>query len=456
MKKQTVVIIWAAALLLLVVSCFGIYYFYDAVNTRGNSNKNIEVFTCLPDSITEYSVADKNGEYTLEKIGDEWRVDDKSVNNLNAEKVKKLMHSASGIKAVGTVGKKELSKFDTADKRRLEIKVASGTDDEDIEIEFLGASGGLCAFRIEDDRKTYLMYESMRDILTPSLNSLRVTEVFEGLAQSETFPDYYKYTDYDGAVVEVRTKTAAELAKSKNNRYIMEKPYKKEVSDEAFEQQIAVKIPALQAADFIKAPQNMEEIGLDEKSRAELNFKWDGKTQTLYLGSNNGGMVYANKKGTDAVFTINSSLLEFIQIDPFFILEDSVLKTDTDSIQSVIVKANGEVYNITSTNRKGENPQFYVNGKAASEDVFEKVIDKLDDIKFLSELTSVPKDTKDIVVTVNYNNTAGSQTITLSRLADKNYAAFIDGKAEFAVNGKAADELLEELKNAVKNPMKTD
>ena len=39
---------------------------------------------------------------------------------------------------------------------------------------------------------------------------------------------------------------------------------------------------------------------------------------------------------------------------------------------------------------------------------------------------------------------------------DKEYAAFTDGKAEFAVNKKSVEELLLELDKISKNPIKTD
>lgn len=456
MKKQTVVIIWAAALLLLVVSCFGIFYFYNEPDSIGKTNKNIEVFGCTPESIVKYSVSDKNGEYSIKKISNDWCTDDNNVTNLNIEKINQLIYSASNIKAVGTISKRKLAEFDTSDAKKLEIDIENETDTENIEIRFLGTRQGFCAFKVEDAPQIYIMYQSTCDILTPSLNSLRVSEVFKELAQKDSFPEYFSYIDYDRTGFEVRTKTADELAKSKKNRYIMEKPYKREVDDELFEQQIAVKIPMLQATAFIKEPESLEGLGLDENSRAEFTFIWDGISETLYLGKNNGGLIYAKKKGTDGIFTINSLGLEFLNIDPFYILENSVFKINTDGIQSVIVKAQGEDYNITVADLNTEAPRFYVNGKAASENVFNEVLNKLDNVNFIGELITIPPNTADIVVTINCNNTAESQTISLAKQSDKNYAAFIDGKAEFSVNGEAVAELLEKLKEASNNPMKVE
>lgn len=455
MKKQTVVIIWAAVLLLLIVSCFGIYYFYNEISIIGKTNKDIEIFNCSPEEITEYSVLDKTGEYTLERTKDGWRVEDRNVNNLNDDAINKMIHLASDIRALGTINKKTLQSFDTSDVKRLEISTNRRFDDE-IEIQFLGVSNGLCAFKVEDDHKIYVMYQSTFDILTPALDALRISEVFDVLTEKESMPEYFQYTNYDGSELVVRRKTATELSQSKNNGYLMEKPFKREVNDDAFEQAITVKIPAIQATTFVKEPESLEKFGLDDESRAILNFRWNGREETLYLGKNEGGLVYAKKKDKNAIFTINSSQLEFLQTDPFYILESGILKTDTDSIQSVIVKTGKEVYNISSTGRKGENPLFYVNGNAASEDVFENIVEKIKDIKLIGELSTVPQNTEEIVVVINYNNAAGSQKISLASLPDKNYAAFIAGRAEFSVDGNAVRELLEQIRKASSNPTKVE
>ncbi|MBE7031876.1 MAG: DUF4340 domain-containing protein [Ruminococcaceae bacterium] len=455
MKKHTVVMIWAAALLLIVVSCFVIYYFYNELSAIGKTNKNIEVFNCAPEDIIEYSVSDKTGDYTLECTADGWRVEDGNINNLNDDAIVKMIHSASDIRAVGTINKKSLQSFDTANAQKLEI-TTNRTFKDEIEIRFLGILDGLCAFKVEDDRRIYVMYQSTFDILTPALDSLRISEVFEGLSEKAGMPEYLKYTDYDGTELVVRRKTAAELSQSKNNGYIMEKPFKREVNDDAYEQNITVKIPALQATAFVKETESLEGFSLDEDSRATLNFRWDGKEETLYLGENNSGLVYAKKKDKNGVFMITSSQLEFLQIDPFYLLESGILKTDTDSIQSVIVKTKDEVYNISSIGRKGGTPLFYVNGNAASEDVFEDVVEKIKDVKFIGELSAVPQNTEDIVVVINYNNAAGSQKISLASLPDKNYAAFIAGQAEFSVDGNAVRELLEQIKKASNNPTKVE
>ena len=82
--------------------------------------------------------------------------------------------------------------------------------------------------------------------------------------------------------------------------------------------------------------------------------------------------------------------------------------------------------------------------------------EKLGDIEILSELQAVPENTQEIVVNVYFNNQAGIETISLVTLNSKEYAAFINGTAEFAVDKKTVDALIEELRALAKNPLRTN
>ncbi len=454
MKKQTVVLIWAAALLLIVAGCFGTYYIWNGSVQGYTKMKSYVAFNCVSTDIEEYTVADNMSSYTIEKKNSGWQLDDDLKVKLDQDAVGKMIASVSNITATGTVKRKEFEKLYTKEEKVIELELSN---DKDVEIRFLGAYNNLCAFKVSGDDRIYVMNSSMSDILAPKLDALRITAVFPKLSKVETLPDYYRYTDYDGSTIEIRTKTASELSKGKNNRYVMEKPYKGEVDDEIFEQQIALKIPAIEVAGFVDNPaKSIEAYALDEKSRAELSFGWGEYDETLYLGRTENGAVFAVKKNSNDVFTVNTSMLEFLKFDPFYILDGGILKTKMNNIKSIEVFVDDMIYTISSENRNGDTPEFYICGKTATREVFEDIIEELEDIKFLSELNEAPKNTEDISIRVNYDNGAGSQNISLVGLNNKNYAAFIDGKAEFEVDGETVDDLIEEVVEAYRNPMKKD
>lgn len=451
MKKQTVVLIWASALLLLVVTCC-IAFIAGSVGGFTKSG-TYQAFVCSSAKIEGYSVYDKTSGYTIEKEDGIWRVEGDRRAELDQLAIEKMAGAASNITAIGTLSRKDLEKFDLTDVRTISLEVDDG---DDVDIRFLGTLDGKCAFRVSGDRTTYVMYEASRDILTPALDALRITRVFPQLADTGTMPDYYQYTDYDGSVTQVRLKTSSELAIGKNNKYMMERPYRREVDDDSFEQQIAVKIPAIKAQSFVNNPEADKTVyGLDKASRAELSFNWDKKRETLYLGKSENGAVFAMKEGNAEVFLINSSLLEFLQIEPFFILDGGILKANAEKILEVKISKDDMLCNITSQKNNEEPRKYFINGKAASSFVFDEIIEELGDISFRSEIDKAPSNTKDIQITVLYDG-MGTQDISLVKTSEKAYAVFLNGKAEFEVASDDVEDLMEELKEAINNPAKMD
>jgi len=452
MKKQTVVMIWIIALLLLVVGCFGIYGYVNYQNTK--KPQNIELFSCMPSDIVKYAVDNGDDSYALVKTDDVWQVEGNEVAVLDQKSVQDIVNSASLVNSQGILKKKEFKEFDVSALQSITITLVDGTE---FKVRFVGTKGETCAVRINDEEELYSVRKSMRDILVASLDKLRAALVFEELIKTDEVLNYYSFTDYDKTKTVVRTKTAAEISNSKSNRYVMEIPYRKAVDDEKFEQQIVVRIPSIAAVSYVDdSPQDMTEYGLDEKSRAVLEFRWGDRTEKLYLGTETGGKVYAVREGKEGIFVINASQLEFLNTEPFYILESGILSSDIENIRSIVVKTADKVYEVTSSQRNNSNSRFFVNGKVASQAAFDSVIKLVGGLEIISEVSGSPENKSEITVYVYYDNGAAGQTIRMTAVNDKSYAAFINGKAEFAVSRKTVDALLEELNDISKNPMKTD
>ena len=452
MKKQTVVMIWIIALLLLVVGCFGIYGYINYQNSK--KPQNIELFSCKPSDIVKYSVKGGNESYTLVKTEGAWHVEGNEVAVLDQKSVQDIVNSASLINSQGILKKRDLKTFEITEGQTVILTLA---DESEFKISFEGHKGETCAVRINDKEELYSVRKSMRDILVANLDKLRAALVFEELLKTDDVLTYYSFTDYDKTKTIVRTKTASEISNSKLNRYIMESPYHKDVDDEKFEQQIVVRIPAIAAVSYVDdLPEDMAEYGLDEKSRAVLEFKWGDSKETLYLGSEEAGKVHAVKKGKEGIFVLNASQLEFLNTEPFYILESGILSSDVENIRSIVVKTADKVYEVTSSQRNNPNSRFFVNGKVASRAAFDSVIKLVGGLEIISEVSGSPENKNEIAVSVYYDNGAAGQTIMLTAVNDISYAAFINGKAEFVINRKTVDALLDELNNISKNPMKTD
>ena len=152
---------------------------------------------------------------------------------------------------------------------------------------------------------------------------------------------------------------------------------------------------------------------------------------------------------------IDAALLEFLQLEPFFVLDSGILKNAKEKVAGVTVEKGDMVYNITSSKINNDLRQYFLNGKAASSYVFAEILEALSDMSFKNEIDKEPSNTRDIQITVYYEN-GESQNITLVKTNEKAYAVFLNGKAEFEVYSDDVNELLEELKEASLNPMKMD
>ncbi len=451
MKKQTVAILVIVALL-LAGGCFGIYSYIQ--NQKNEEIKNTPIFSCKASEIVEYGVKSGKEDYLLIKEGTDWYVKDNDVAVLNSEKVQETVNSASMIMTLGLLRERELKEFSVTDVKELSIALSDGTS---CNIKFVGEKAEVCAAKINDSEEIYAIRTSVRDILIAPLSKFRASVIFDGLVSTDVPLEYYSFKDFDKTETVIRTKISSEISNSRKNRYIMEKPYRKDVDDEAFEQLILVKIPRIAAEKYEdETPEDKKVYGLDEKSRAQLHFKWGDFDETLYLGKTEGGLVYAERLGKDGIFMINSSQLEFLYTEPFYLLESGVLRSDFENISGLTVRTKDKEYKIESHNRKENNKEFFVNGKTASEAAFYAVAEIVGGIKINSEIAQNVKDSGDVVITVYFDNGLGSQKISLSDINDKEYAAFTDGKAEFAVDKKSVEELLLELDKISKNPIKTD
>lgn len=452
MKKQTVVMIFITALLLLVVGCFGIYGIINHQNSK--KNQNVELFRCMPSDIIRYSVDNADNSYTLIKNDGVWEVEGNEVAVLDQKSVQDVVNSASLINAHGVLNENELKALDGASTQTVTLTL---TDGNEFKVTFAGQIGESSAIRINNDKEAYKVNKSMRDILAAGLDKFRAPRIFDRLIKTDEALTYYSFTDYDKTKTVVRTKTSSEISNSKLNQYIMESPYKKDVDDEKFEQQIVVRIPLLAAVSYVDdAPADMAKYGLDKESRAVLDFTWGDTDETLYLGKTEGGLVYAARRDQDGIFALSTSQLEFLHTEPFYILKTGILNSDVENVSSITVKTADTTYELKSSQRSSANGQFFVNGLDASRLAFESVLKLVNGLEIVSEVSGEPENKGEIVVTIYYDNGTPKQIISLTGLNDLSYVAFINGKAEFDVSRSTVNALLDELSNISKNPMKID
>ncbi len=442
MKKQTKIIIGSVAIILLVVACIlGFKIGFD----NKNKNSTPTVFECLPSDILSYSVDNGKGEYyKLVKGNDGWRVEDNETAVIDNEKAEELIRCASKITATGIVKNPDL----TGAEKTVQTVEIGLPDGERVEIKFFGESVDMCMFRMSGDKTVYSMYMSVRDILTESLDTLRILDVFADFDDEKNMPETYYFTDYDKSKISLRLKTGYESSRDDKNRFMMTEPYQRSVDDEKFVQQIVVRIPEItRAGRFVNDnPESPEQYGLDEKSRAVLTLGREGVSSTLYLGKNENGVVYAQLKGQNGVFSIKSSQLDFLGIEPFYLIDSRLFERSFEKINKISVSTGGEKYNL-NRNKLGDGSEWFsLNGKNTSKEFFEEVTSLINEIEVVSELITVPDNTKDITLSIQVDRTGEWFEATFVPSGEKEYAVFIKGTARFAVNRQKIDEIIERMK----------
>ncbi len=449
MKKQTLVMIWSSVILLIVVACIGVYI---KENINEDIRKNgIEIVDCATADIESYEVLERGEGYVLQNSGEEWQLKGNSVAVLDEAQMSNLLSAASRIKATGKLSKKQFKEFEPKEETEIVITLKNG---EKTSLIFVGEKGELSAFKVDGDNDIYTMYSSTKNILTPSVDSLRHFELFENVAKAGEFPDYYEYINHDGEKVVVRIKTNYEISKSDANRYIMTEPYSRSVDDEKFEQQILVKVQTLKVDRFINdSPESVEPYGLNEGSRAKLTLGRGDNRETVYFGRHEGDMVYAKKENSNTIVSISADKLDFLSVEPFYLLEGGILKSEVDKIRAISIVYKDQRYEI-SRQKNGNSFSYFINGNAAGEEIYNEIAEKLGDVSIMNEIYDAPLETREIVISVSYDSNQSMQTISLTAINDKKYAAFVNGKAEFAIDKVAVDLLMERIAEIVASPMK--
>ncbi len=443
MKKRTVLIICSVAALLLVVGSFLGFKFGILGKDTGDGKS--EIFECMPSDIVSYGVnSGKENNYKLVRQTDGWSVEGNAAAVINTKKAEELMRCASRITASGIVKKKDIPST-VDDVRTVKIGVADGTE---FSMTFFGEKDGMCMFRVQGDKDIYTMYTSTRDILTVPLDSLRDLQVFTEFDDGEKMPELYEYTDYDKSKVSIRLKTGQELAKDDKNQFMMTQPYNRCVDDDKLAQQVLVKLPAIMKSGSYNydSDEDLMAYGLDKESRATLKISRKGAESILYLGKTDNGLVYAQTDGENDVFAIVSSQLEFLNTEPFYLIDSRLLERDIEGVSRVTVKTAQGDYELKRNVISGSSEWFSINGKNASKEVFDEIIALVNEIEVVSELKAVPENTKDIVVRVEFTDKGKVPEIALVPSGEKEYAVFVGGKAQFAVDKQKIDGLIERLK----------
>jgi hypothetical protein len=236
------------------------------------------------------------------------------------------------------------------------------------------------------------------------------------------------------------------------------------VDSEGF-QKILESIPNISINEFVEdAPEDLGKYGLDEPA-SELVVKDNENTLHLYFGSDaDEDKVYCKTADSDTVYTVNKAILEFMDTDPFSLVEKFAFIVNIDNVDKIVVEGGGKTHTLTlsrttkEAQEEGEEDEvvttYNVDGQDVEEDPFKKyyqsLIGILVDAENDKEIEEEPE-----VKTTFYLNKGGNREIHVNYVPynDEFYAVFRSGKAEFVVHRGQVEKMLEDLEALIRGDL---
>lgn len=451
MKKQTVVVVWAVGILLAVV-CGVAVYLRSSIKNTAKTTEEKAVFECVSSDIVGYSVKNKDYSYSIYKGDSGWAVKNSPVARLDEEKTVQLLKYASMILSNGSVKKSELSGFDKSNTASIKISLVNN---KEYTINFLGTKGQDCAFSVSTGSDIYKTELSKTAALMPSLESLRVAEVFEKLSGLEKRLESFEYEKRGGARIALRVKQGDELAEGKN-KFLLTEPYVWEADDEKVVQQITVNIPGLKKVRFLDGEaKNAALYGLDEKTRSTMSFTADKKRRTLYIGKNDGGIVYAMEEGGNDIFAISASQLAFLETEPFYLIDTKLVNSDVKLLSFAKLSVGNDNYEI-KRQLSGEKTVFSINGADMNERAFNELAEAVTKLEITGTVKGKAQNKAEYKSAITLVADFGGTQLEVKFLPyeAKSYAVQIGGIERFTVDKDEIDTVVNKFKESVKNPIK--
>ena len=217
-------------------------------------------------------------------------------------------------------------------------------------------------------------------------------------------------------------------------------------------------IPALTIKDFAEDnPEDLSKYGLDEPSY-RLIVKDKENTLDLSFGSEfeNGKEIYFMAAGSDSVYTMDKSLLEFMNTKPLDIVERFAFIVNIDHVDKVEIEGFGRKHIISMTRRTEKSEEegkedevittYFADGKEMEEKPFKRYYQALIGLMIDSEKVSEPEGEPEVRTTF-YLNRENNRVIVVEYIPyDKDFYQIVrDGKSEFLISRHRINRMFEEL-----------
>ena len=441
-KKQFIIlaaVIAALAALLVLLTVFG------GKNTEKQPNEDSEKTSIsimnFNDDVVRYTVENNNGSSSFVKKDSKWTVESSPDIELDQNYVTASVAKASFMYAKSLVeknsGKLSGYGFDTP-SATVTLEAAAGNK---AVIRFgkkTATESGYYAV-VNDSSDVYIVETGSVEKVAGNLDNFRIRNLYNF--------DYSSVTHFslesDKYTINIGKRTKNDPNQSNLSSWVMETPYKKPVNSNIFEENV-LKVINFTVVDFTDDnPSDYTKYGLNPP-KYTISVLAEGKSFTIYLGSDAGsGKIYARIKDKPNVFTISSDSVKYKDFTPVYLLESLVFVRNISAVDSIDFKSDN-LYHFSSANGR-----FFADGKETDEKNFRKMYSSLISAVISGEADGSKIGAEICSFTFNYNTGTPSETVVYYEYGDMYAAVKINGKIEFYVKRKFAEDIVESVKNLV-------
>ncbi len=458
MKKSKNIIILAVILGILI----GAYYFIDSRpqdEEEDSSEETIELSKFDKEKLTKMTIKTSEGTLTLTKDGEGWKVDYPFEITLDETAIDDLAYSFANLYAEEIVEEapEDLSDYGLENPKSI---AECELEDGEKRIFYLGDEtpvGSTYYLMVENDPKVYTVWTNHGEHFSYSLSDIREKKLPEIELPELT---YLKIDKKDGRPIEIKTneKQNDKEASFGLGLWKMTAPYNQPMGiDSGKMSEFLEGIPSLSIKDFIDdEPEDLSKYGLEEPE-GEFVIE-DSETKLhIYIGKEyDDEAVYFKTDDSDSIYTIEKSKLEFMDVQPFELVEKFAYIVNIDDVDKVLVEGDGKSHTLTLTRTTQEAEEedeedevittYKVDGKEVEEDSFKVYYQSLIGLIVDAENNQEP-DAEPEVKTTFFLNKGEEREVHVDYVPYDNdfYLVVRGGKAEFVISQKQVKNMLNDL-----------
>jgi len=394
-----------------------------------------------------------------------WKITSYMPVKLNKSKVDDLTRSFSSLTAEELVEEdaKDLSIYG------LDKPAATGTailDDGTTVTLYLGnktAQGSTYYLMKDGDTNVYTVYSHHADRLNSSLSDFRDKSLPTVNTAELTYLNISGEGREEMEIVlnDSQSSTEAEFGLG---LYQLVKPYKRPRGVDTSKLDPKLEgVSGLAIKEFVDdQPADLAKYGLDNPS---LRFVIKDKENTLDLSFGDtleDGTIYFKTADSDAVYVIDESKVEFMDIKPMDIADKFALLVNIENVDKVIVEAKGESHTLSMTRKtekakeEGKDDEvittYFFDGKEIEEDDFKDFYQSLIGIVVDTQKYQTAQGKPDLKITYHLNKGSKRELSVEYIPYDRDFYSVVrdgDMESEFLVYKNRLDWVFNDLKNLI-------